>query len=299
MRVSLIVLLCLLNAGCALWRKDEAEPVANDGATARKAEGQVELKPSEALKPKSLEIASPMSDRFYVRGSYFPAAVTTELRLDPSLTTQGSLLSGEDDLGLDDQVDQGRMEFDIRMGERNHVRIDYFKLNRFSEQALPRAIIFGDFIFDEGTTFRSKLDWRVLTTTYTYSLFKSERFEAGIGLGIHLIEAQAFGGEPGTLNREEASEVGIFPTIAATIAYRISNRWSVTARGQQYSASPEDFDGKMSDYHADVQFRWRRNLAFGLGYSMLETNLTVFDTEQPLLFNMETSGPELFFRASF
>jgi hypothetical protein len=299
MRLTLVVLLCLLNAGCALWRKDEAEPVDNDGPTAEKADAKVELKPSEALKPESLQIASPVTDHFYMRGTYFPASVTTELRLDPSPAVQGSLLSGEDDLGLDDKVDQGRMEFDIRMGERNHVRIDYFKLNRFSEQPLPRPIIFGDFIFPADTNFRSKLDWRVLTMTYTYSFFKSERFEGGLGLGIHIIEAQAEGGEPGTLNREKASEVGIFPTIAANVAFRISNRWSITARGQQYSASPEDFEGSMADYHADLQFRWRKNLAFGLGYTMLETDLTVFDTDQPLLFNLKTSGPEVFFRVSF
>jgi hypothetical protein len=297
MRLTLVILLCLVNAGCALWRKDAAEPVQNDGPLTKKAEP--ELKPSEALKPKSLEIASPMTDRFYMRGSYFPAAVTTELRLDPSATEQGTLLSGEDDLGLDDQIDQGRMEFDIRLGERNHMRIDYFKLNRFSEQPLPRDIAFGDFDFAAGTTFRSKLDWRVMTFTYTYSVFRSDRFEGGLGFGIHLIEAQAEGGEPGTLNREEASEVGIFPTIAANLAFRITNRWSITARGQQYSASPEDFEGKMADYHADVQFRWRKNLAFGVGYTKLETNLDVFDTEQPLFFTLDTSGPELFFRASF
>jgi hypothetical protein len=296
MRLTLVILLCLLNAGCALTRKDKEEAVEN-GPRQEKAEPV--LKPSEALKPKSLELASPVSDHFYIRGTYFPASVTTELRLDPNSIIEGSTLSGEDDLGLDDQVDQGRMEFDIRMGNRNHVRIDYFKLNRFAEQPLPRDIIFGDFIFEEGTQFRSRMDWRVLTLTYTYSLFKSERFEGGLGLGIHIIEAQAEGGEPGTLNRESASEVGIFPTVAANLAFRISKRWSITARGQQFSASPEDFEGKMADYHADIQYRWRKNFAIGLGYSILETDVQVFDSDQPLMFNLKTTGPELFFRVSF
>jgi len=296
MRLTLVILLCLLNAGCALTRRDKEEPVEH-GPRQEKAEPV--LKPSEVLKPKSLELASPVSDHFYVRGIYFPASVTTELRLDPNTIIEGSTLSGEDDLGLDDQVDQGRMEFDIRMGNRNHVRIDYFKLNRFSEQPLPRDIIFGDLIFEEGTNFRSRMDWRVLTLTYTYSLFKSERFEGGLGFGIHLIEAQAEGGEPGTLNREEASEVGIFPTIAANLAFRISKRWSITARGQQFSASPEDFEGKMADYHADIQYRWRKNFAIGLGYTILETDVQVLDSDQPLMFSLKTTGPELFFRVSF
>jgi len=295
MRLTLVVVLCLLNAACAVVRKDKEETVDNRPTQT----AEPELKPSEALNPKKTRIASPVTDHFYVRATYFPASVTTELRLDPSPTVQGSLLSGEEDLGLDDQVDQGRMEFDIRMGENSHVRIDYFKLNRFKQQPLPRDIIFGDFIFDEGTQFRTKLDWRVLTTTYTYSFFRNDRFEAGLGLGIHLIEAQARGGQPGTLNFEEASEVGIFPTIAVNAALRLTNRWSITLRGQQWSANPEDFDGSMAEYHGDIQFRLAKNFALGLGYTQMTTELEVFDSDSPLLFNIDTTGPELFFRVSF
>lgn len=300
MRLTLIALLCLVNAGCAVVRADKEEPVENTGPRQQKAEPV--LKPSEVLKPKSLDLASPVSDHFYVRGSYFPAAVDTIIRLDPSVTQQGTTLSGEDDLGLDGKVDQGRMEFDIRMRENNHVRIDYFKLNRFSETHLPRDIVFGDIPpaqTQAGTLFRTKLDWRVLTLTYTYSFVHTDRFEGGLGLGIHIIEAHAEGSEPGTLIREKADEVGIFPTVAVSLAFRISKRWSVTARGQQFSASPEDFDGMMSDYHADIQYRWHKNFSVGLGYTMLKTDLTVFDPDQPLLFNLDTKGPEIFFRASF
>lgn len=298
MRLGLVVFLCVLNVGCAIVRKDREEPVEN-GPREEKAEPV--LKPSEVLKPKSHEIASPINDNFWVRGTYFQGDVTTLMRIDSTgaITPDGTVLSGEDDLGLDDVVNQGRMEFNLRMGERNNVRIDYFKLNRFNEAPLAETIIFGDFVFLQGTNFRAKLDWRVLTLTYTRSVFKTERFEGGIGLGVHIIEAHAQGGTPGTLNFEEADEVGIFPTIAANLAYRISKRWSVTARGQQFSASPEDFDGTMSDYHADVQFRWRDNFAFGLGYSILESDLDVFDPDQPLNFSLKTDGPEFFFRVSF
>jgi hypothetical protein len=295
MRLGLIVLLCLLNTGCALWRRDREEPVENGP---RKEKTQPVIKPSDVLKPRSLELASPVSDHFYMRGIYFQPSVTTELRLDPNAVNAGSLLNAEDDLGLDDEINQGRLEFDIRLKERNHVRVDYFKLTRFHEQPLAETIEFGDFTFLEGTNFRSKLDWRVLSFTYTYSFVKFDRFEAGAGLGVHIIEAHAEGREPGTTNFEKADQVGIFPTIAVNAAFRISKRWAITARGQSFSASPEDFEGKMSDYHADIQYRWRKNFAVGLGYNKYVTELLVAD-DRPLLFDMDVSGPELFFRVSF
>lgn len=297
MRLALVIVLNLMLTGCALWRSDREEPVESRSQREEKT-GEV-LKPSEALKPKSSEIASPISDRFYMRAIYFQPTVTTDLRVDPTRTTPGTELSGEDDLGLDDVLNQGRLEFDIRMERRNHVRIDYFKMSRFKQQPLSQDIVFGDFVFDEGTTFRTKFDWRVLSITYTYSFIRFERFEAGLGLGFHVIEAQAEGREPGTVRVEKTSQAAIFPTIAFNSAFRISKRWSATLRGQQYSATPEDFEGSMSDYHFDLQYRWRKNLTIGLGYTMLETDVKVIDTDDPLTFNMSTKGPELFFRASF
>jgi hypothetical protein len=297
MRLALVFVLSLVLSGCALWRKDRAEPVDNEPATPK---AEPVLLPSEALKPASLEIASPVTDHFYMRATYYQPSVETELRLDSTNGARdGTLLSAEDDLGLDDVINQGRVEFDVRMGERSHMRVDYFKLSRFRQQALPRTIDFGDFTFDEGTTFRTALDWRVFAMTYTYSFFRGERFEAGLGLGMHIIQAKASGQEPGTLNRESESEVGIFPTIAATAALRLTKRFSVTARGQSFSASPEGFEGKMSEYHIDLQYRWRRNLAFGIGYTQMVTELEVIDADLPLLFNMDTTGPEIFVRASF
>ena len=297
MRLALVLVLSLVMSGCAIVRKDKEEPVESP-TTRQKAEPV--LKPSDVLKPDTSDIASPVSDHFAFRMIYFQPSVSTIVRLDSTNgVNDGTVLDAEEDLGLDDQINQFRFEFDMRLRKRHHLRADFFKLSRFHEGPLPRDISFGDFTFQQGDNFRTKLDWRVMSLTYTYQFLKFERFEAGLGLGIHIIQAQAEGGTPGTLNRERDTEVGIFPTIAANAAYRISKRWSVTARGQQFSASPEGFEGTMSDYHIDIQYRMRENAAFGLGWSKLESHLNVTDADQPLLFNMDTNGPELFFRVSF
>jgi hypothetical protein len=297
MRLALVLVLSLVVSGCAIVRRDREEPVESPPSR-NKAEPV--SKPSDVLRPDKLTVASPVSDQFAFRIIYFQPSVTTDFRLDSTNgINDGTQLSAEKDLGLDDQINQFRAEFDLRMSKRHHLRADFFKLSRFHQLALARDINFGDFTFAEGTQFRTKLDWRVMSLTYTYQFFKFDRFEAGGGLGVHIIQAQAEGGTPGTLNRERDTEVGIFPTIALNAAFRMSKRWSATARAQSFSASPEDFKGTMSDYHLDIQYRWHENLAVGLGWSMLESNLEVTNTDQPRLFDLKTTGPELFFRASF
>jgi hypothetical protein len=298
MRLGLVILLSLLMSGCALWRKDKEEPV--ESRTQREKTEPV-LKPSEALKPRTNDIASPVSDHFYMRGTAFKGDVETFIRADSTNATQpdGTLLSGEEDLGLDDVVEQARVEFDVRMGERNHMRVDYFKLNRFQQVTLGRPISFGDFDFQTGDTFRTKLDFRKLGLNYTYSLFRGERFEAGLGLGLHIFEMHAEGSEPGTLNRDRGEEAGIFPTAAFSAAFRISKRWAVTATYNAFEVEVDEGNGSYLDGHVDIQYRWRKNFAVGLGYSVLSLDINMDEVDEPFAFNLETSGPELFFRASF
>jgi hypothetical protein len=303
MRLGLVIFLCLLNAGCAILRRDKEEPVES-----RQDREQAEpvLKPSEVLEPRSAELASPVSDHFYLRFTGFQGDVATSMRLDQTLPDppppnppQGTQLFAEEHLGLDDRIEQARIEFDIRMGERNHLRVDYFKLNRFGQVQATQPTSFGDFDFEAGDTIRSKLDWRVLSLTYTYSLLRGERFEAGAGLGLHIIEAKTELGEPGTTNRENFSEVAPFATWALNAAYRISKRWAITARGQTFEYTDDDLTGSLSDFHGDIQYRWRKNFAVGIGYTKLRYELEANADGQPAFFDMDTSGPELFFRASF
>jgi len=315
MRLWVVVLLCVLNVGCAIVRKDKEEPVEN-GPRQEKAEPV--LKPSEVLKPVSDTFASPATDRFFVRMSAFSSSPETNLRLDPTQPTvivlpppacpavncvpdPGTELIGEENLGLDDQIEQARIEFDVRMGERNHLRIDYFKLNRFGEVVLTDPITFGDNDYDTGDRIRTNLDWRVLSLTWTYSLFKAERFEAGAGIGMHIIEAHAEMKQPGTLNNEEFNEVAPFATVALNASYRISKRWAITARGQTFEYTQDEITGRLTDFHADIQFRFHKNAAVGVGYTQLryELDRAPEPGNKPAFFDMSVPGPEIFFRASF
>ena len=67
--------------------------------------------PRELLQPpkKGLE-ASPITDRFALRVSYYQSSIDTFLRLDRSTGQAGTNLQVENDLGLDDKASMARME---------------------------------------------------------------------------------------------------------------------------------------------------------------------------------------------
>ncbi len=245
------------------------------------------------------EIASPLTDRFYVRGSYFSASVTTLARQDPTAIQLGTEVRGEEDLGLDDKIDHGRMELGFRFSENHRLRVDYFKLNRSGDSRLARQITFDNQTYNINDRVQSLADLRLLGFTYAWSFVHTERFEAGVGLGLHLVSAEGEGKVTARNIREEGSAGGALPTVALDGAWRISRRWAVTARAQLFSIKIDDAKGQFADYHFDVQYRWRPNVALGLGYSSISIDAESKDVNDPGLFKLETSGPEAFFRISF
>ena len=258
-------------------------------------------KASDVLKEDPARpFATPINDRFALRVSYFPGSVTTDLRLDDSDGNPGTELSAEDDLGLRDKPSEVRVEALLRVLERHRVRVDYFNLRRRGDEVLARDIAFGDETFAVDDRVLSTLEWKQLNFTYLYSIVRNQRFELGGGFGLHLFQGEARARVPARLVQENQSGSVAFPTIALDASLRLAKRFSVNARANYLSGHIDDSDGKISDYHADVQYRWARNFALGLGYSKMKTKLDVVDPgDLSGRLVMDVDGPELFFGASF
>jgi hypothetical protein len=257
-------------------------------------------KASDVLKPPGArEIASPINDRFALRVSYFPASVSTDIRLDNDNGLLGTELSAENDLGMRDKDDQARIELTLRLRDRNRIRFDYFKLTRKGDEVLTRTLNFGDETFLVSDRVTSLLDWRTLNFTYLYSVFHNPRFELGAGFGIHILDGEARAQVPARQVREEDSAVAPFPSLALDATWRFARRFSLSARGNYLSADVDESTGLVSDWHADVQYRLRRNLALGLGYTSLRTHVDIADGDFPGRLRFDVDGPEFFFRASF
>jgi hypothetical protein len=267
-------------------------------------EGEARHRPASELlqPPKKHQVASPITDRFALRVTYFSPTVDTFLRLDRTTGQAGTELIVEEDLGLEDKPQQARAEMIIRLREKNRLRVDYFKLTRYGNQVLDTTINFGDETFVVNERVESMIDWRQLGLTYTRSVLYFDRFELGAGLGIALLETRARGKVQRTTGAVEESEDGIapFPTFALDATWRISKRWSFNIRGQTFTANTDDFDATLSDYHGDIQYRWRKNFTVGLGYTMLRIDAESLSTEDMRgRFKQDIDGPEFFIRASF
>jgi hypothetical protein len=244
--------------------------------------------------------ASPITDRFALRGTFFPASLSTDLHLDSSTDlTPGTLINAEHDLGLKGRLNQGRMELIFRLHSRHRLRFDYFGSERDADRVLTRDIIFSGHTFVTDDLVHSALQYSMLGFTYTYSVIRTERFELGAGLGVHLLQADARGTDVTLEQHAESSGVGAFPTPALDGTWAISQRFAWTARAQYLHATVHGISGSLADYHTDLQYRLRPNFELGLGYEAIRAELSVERNNSPSGFALRIRGPEAFLRVSF
>ena len=282
-----LVLGCLLVAmsGCAATR-------ARHAAAARSG------------RPVAPEPASPITDQFALRAGYYLGKASTAGRADAAANSTGTPFSLEDDFHLSPHAHQARVEMMFRMRERSRLRVDMWELNRDAIAPPARSIVYGANTFRSTDSVHSRFDWRQMDFTYTYSILQTRRVELGLGLGVHLLQAESEAQAPAGTGRpmavdEDFSGAGPFATLAVDGSWRFTRRFAFSARGQYFKVHISSLTAALSDYHADVQFRWRPNLAVGLGYQSTQARLDVQNNANNGYLRLNLKGPELFLRASF
>jgi hypothetical protein len=252
------------------------------------------------LPPHRHETPSPITDHFYIRGTFYDPQVRTNFRVDRSFQGMtGTPVNGENDLGLPNRLHQGRVEFMFRLRERSKVRVDYFEADRSGSRTLAKDVVFGNQTFAAGQLSQTSLDWRQFDITYSYSLVRNDRLEVATGLGVYFLQVDAIGQVPAQNQRQEVTGASPFPAPTLDLTWVISQRWAATACGAYLKTALSGFRGWYADIHEDIQYRWNPNLAIGLGYASIRTSLTRRDGTFPGAFAMSISGPQAFVRFSF
>jgi hypothetical protein len=242
---------------------------------------------------------SPITDHLALEALFYWGRVSTFGQFNSGTGVVGTPLSAERDLGLSNQAYQPRFELMFRLRPRHRVRVNFFDLRRNGSTVLDSTILYGDQAFQVGRPLQSTLNWRQMDITYTYSFLRGDRYELGAGLGVHLLEAEAIAQEPGTSLRSDYNQAGPFATLALDGSYLIARHWSFNARANYMHLTVRNFTGELEDYHADVQYRWRRNFAVGAGYDYSQAQVDIRNRDPSGIVQLRINGPQLFLRVSY
>jgi hypothetical protein len=239
-----------------------------------------------------------VEDKFRAEVMMLGATYDTDLRIDPTLATQGTLISAEDDLGLDDSDLLPLAEITLLPGDRHLVRLSGFGMRRSAQQVINRTIVFDDQTYQAGELVNSTLNMTIFGLTYGYSIVKMQQLDIALTFGIQVIEVEANAVVRSRVVRDAETGVTPLPLGGIEGRYDFSDQWSAEMRLQYISVEFDEINGSVMDARAALTWRKNPYLVFGVGYRMFGVEVDSQDIDTPGRVDAQMAGPLLFMRAS-
>jgi hypothetical protein len=253
----------------------------------------------ELLKPPTKEVASPITDRFALRGLFYSSDINQAVRYDNNAGVPGTLIDAENTLGFPGRIRKPGLDMMFRMGKRHRIHADFYKMTRSGDEVITQQIRFGEDVYQPGERLVSTMELRKMGIAWTWSAVRTEKLELGVGLALHLMQLQGELQAPARFERERLDAAGPFPSLAVDGSWRVTRRFSVNLSGNWLGGTLDNVNGRYQSMHADVQFRVRPNFALGLGYSQTLFRVDSTTTDFTGHFDLKYKGPEAFLRVSF
>lgn len=245
---------------------------------------------------------SPTEDRVRISLGLTQTSATTSFQLDASNGSPGTVIDGENTLGLDRKQIDPVFEVEVRAGERNRLRINYSALDRDDTRTLTTGpLVYGNSTLLVGEPVQTDLSIRAFGITYGYSFVRNDKVELAATLGVSDADIES------RLRVETASThidishsfAGPFPIPGFEATWVLSKRFYIDAHAQYLKAAIHQLSATTSQYELNALYRLRPNISFALGFSSLTSDLTSRKSGTAGLADFSARGPQLFVRVAF
>ncbi|HEX6018609.1 MAG TPA: outer membrane beta-barrel protein [Burkholderiaceae bacterium] len=246
-------------------------------------------------------------DRFWAGLEYFYPTISSTAHIDATATARpGTSISLEDELDLSDRKGTPYVNLGMRLGENWRLEFEYYSLKRTAAKTLGRQIEWGDTTFPVGANLESKFDSTIYRITGGWSWLKTQQAEAGIGFGLHItdfktqLSGQGTGILTGTGFQREAHDALVpLPTVGLYGSYAVAPQVTLRGRVDFLSLKYQDYDGRLMNWMAAVDWRFAKNVGIGAGYRYVDYKLEATKSDFTGEVRYKFKGPTIFVNAGF
>jgi hypothetical protein len=164
----------------------------------------------------------------------------------------------------------------------------------------------GDMEIPVGASVTSNFDatWYILEATYSF--YRSELLDTGIGFGFHTVDIDTnliarfgIGDQEVETVSTNLDTLAPLPNILAYIHWKFAPRWNLVGRVGYFSLDYSDYSGQMTNAHAIVNYELSSRWGLGLGYQFVNLDLDVEKKDFTQVYDIDFAGPMAFVRFSF
>lgn len=146
--------------------------------------------------------------------------------------------------------------------------------------------------------------WYILEATYSF--YRSETIDLGIGFGVHTVDLDTriiaefeLGEQESKVSSNRLDTLAPLPNALAYWHWKLTPRWNLIGRVGYFGLDYGDYSGQMTNAHAIVNFQLSWRWTLGLGYQFVNLDLDVEKKNYTQVYDIDFSGPMMFARFNF
>ena len=155
---------------------------------------------------------------------------------------------------------------------------------------------------DVTSTFDAK--WYILEATYSF--FRSETIDTGIGFGLHTVDLRTtvtarveLADDSTEVVSEKLDTLAPLPNVLVYVHWKFAPRWSLVSRIGWFGLDYKDHSGEMTNAHAMVHYEMSPRWSLGGGYQFVSLDLKTQEKNYVKDYNIDFSGPMAWVRFNF
>lgn len=248
------------------------------------------------------------NDRIYVKFGAFLIGNTNTL-MAAEYKGVGAIIDTGELLDMDTQLTVGRISGYWRY--HRHHRLDYafYNIKREGAKTIQEDLEWNGETFVAGTNVNSLLETQTAKINYSWSFYRNEKVELGIGGGLHITQIKAaldgtiYSGDPASPvvqeGREEIDVTAPLPVVGLRFGYNVNSKLRMRLATDVFALRVADIEGNLRDTRLSVDWRFSKHV--GLGGSLISTDLYVEAKEgdEKLKLSNQVNGAELFLSLYF
>ncbi|MGI9206246.1 MAG: hypothetical protein ACR2Q3_19680 [Woeseiaceae bacterium] len=210
------------------------------------------------------------SDRASARVGAFTANFDTDVRLASDLTGEGTLVSIEDDFGLDDSTTNAFIHGHYRFNSKHRLDLAWYDLSRDGVDDVRRDIEFGDINIGVGAVVDTNFDYQIAKLVYSYSLAQNEKLDLALAVGVYTAIYDIRATNVDTGDEEQEDGVAPVPLVGIRAGYFITPRWLARAQLEYLEISIGDGEATYLDSTVSIEYHAFERIGFGLAYNFVD-----------------------------
>lgn len=229
-----------------------------------------------------------LTEKFFVDlGLYFPQR-KLRISVNGSGSDVGEDIEFDDDLNLSASDETAAINFSWRISQHWKLAAQYFRSSDNFGASLEEDIEWGDDIFPLGADVNGGQDFALVRSLLGYEFNSSDKHVFGIGAGLHWLEIGSFiegdlqvGGPGGPMvsDRRSVRAKGIVPNLGAWYRYSLTSKWVLTARYDWLSVALGEYDGRLVNASAGINYQMFDNFGVGVNYNFFELDVGVTNSD--------------------